>query len=285
MATLPAACLVLVPTPLDFGVARQDGVEVMPLTHSLPEATIAHAADIDHWVVENAKSARAFLKRVALTHPLKVPLQALQMVEMPREAHKNPDFRWDASAILAPALRGARVGLLSEAGMPAVADPGSDVVRAAHALGVPVRPLPGPSSLLLALAASGLNGQRFRFVGYLPVASGARSQTLRDLEARSLREADSQLFIEVPHRNAALWESMLKTLKPDTRAFVASGLTTPGASIHSGEIRTLRTRAQLPADDPLAFAPSVFELPCVFGLMSAQPSPAQKHPTLRPSHA
>jgi 16S rRNA (cytidine1402-2'-O)-methyltransferase len=270
---------------LDFGIATPDGVHSMPLNHSLPEATIAQAAAICHWVVENAKSARAFLKRVALTHPLQLPLQALQVVEMPREAHKNPRFRWDASALLAPALRGEQVGLLSEAGMPAVADPGSEVVRAAHALGVPVRALPGPSALLLALAASGLNGQQFRFSGYLPAAPGARAQMLRDLEALSAHGGESQLFIEVPHRNAALWDTMLNTLKPGTRAFVASGLTTPGAAIHSSDIKTLRIRAELPVDNPLAFAPSVFELPCVFGLASGLPNPSQKPQTLRPRHA
>jgi 16S rRNA (cytidine1402-2'-O)-methyltransferase len=157
--------LYLVPAPLDFGCARQ-----APLTESLPAGTLAVAARLGHWIAENAKTTRAYLKRVEATHPLAQPLQAIAIQELPREVHKKGDHTggFDARPLLAPAVEGHDIGLVSEAGMPAVADPGSSVVRAAHALGLTVVPLVGPVSLLLALAASGLNGQSFAFVGYLP---------------------------------------------------------------------------------------------------------------------
>ena len=138
-------------------------------------------------------------------------------MELPREVHKKGDhdggIRRDGRC-LQPALEGHDVGLLSEAGMPAVADPGSSVVRAAHDLGMAVVPLVGPVSLLLALAASGLNGQNFAFVGYLPQDAAQRAQRIRELEALALKTGQTQLFIETPYRNAALWEALLKTLQP-----------------------------------------------------------------------
>ena len=150
--------LYLVPAPLDFGCA-----EANDLHESLPLGTLQTAAEISYWVCENAKSARAYLKRINAIAPLCQSLQTLSLVELPREVHKKGDHNgtFDARPLLQPALDGHNLGLLSEAGMPAVADPGSSVVRAAHDLGVPVVPLVGPVSLLLALAASGLNGQNF----------------------------------------------------------------------------------------------------------------------------
>eukprot|EP01041_Mallomonas_annulata_P028244 gene28244-50072_t len=150
--------LYLVPAPLDFGCATQS-----PLDQSMPAHTLAVAASLRHWICENAKSTRAYLKRVDATHPLGVALQELNIQELPREVHKKGDHLtgaaggFDATPLLAAALQGHHVGLVSEAGMPAIADPGSSVVRAAHDLGLRVVPLVGPVSLLLALAASGLN--------------------------------------------------------------------------------------------------------------------------------
>ncbi|MEI8325375.1 MAG: ribosomal RNA small subunit methyltransferase I, partial [Betaproteobacteria bacterium] len=157
----------------------------MPLQHVLPMHTLQVAAGLSHWVCENAKSTRAFLKRVNELQPLTVALQAQQIQELAHEVHKKGDHLggFDASSLLQPALDGHDMGLISEAGMPAVADPGSSVVRAAHALGLRVVPLVGPVSLLLALAASGLNGQNFAFVGYLPQDAAQRAQRLRELEA------------------------------------------------------------------------------------------------------
>lgn len=243
--------LYLVPTPLDFGCGSQ-----APLADVLPPATIAAAARLTHWVAENAKSARAFLKRVNEAQPLAAPIQQLQLTELPREVHKKGDHAggFDARPLIAPALQGHDLGLLSEAGMPAVADPGSSIVRAAHDAGIAVVPLTGPVSLLLALAASGLNGQNFAFVGYLPQQPAPRAQAIRDLEALSRRTGQTQLFIETPYRNAALWQSLLETLKGDTRVAFASGLTLPAANIAS---RTAAQWKTSPATGP-GDAPAVF---------------------------
>ncbi|GAC1601934.1 MAG: SAM-dependent methyltransferase [Ramlibacter sp.] len=216
--------LFLVPAPLDFGCAVQ-----APLGDVLPQRTLVQASRLTHWICENAKSARAYLKRIDALHPLARPLQEQRITELPRAVHKKGDHdgSFDASALLAPAVAGSDLGLLSEAGMPAVADPGSSVARAAHELGIEVIPLPGPVSLLLALAASGLNGQNFAFVGYLPQDAGDRGKRIRELEAQALRSGQTQLFIETPYRNAGLWHALVEGLQPSTRLAVSSGLTLP----------------------------------------------------------
>lgn len=247
----------LVPAPLDFGCDQQT-----PLSDVLPEGTLRQAARLTHWICENAKSTRAYLKRVEALHPLAAPLQAQQITELPREAHKKGDHgarghaQFDARPLLTPALAGHDMGLVSEAGMPAVADPGSSVVRAAHDLGLRVAPLVGPVSLLLALAASGLNGQNFAFVGYLPQDAGERAKRLRELETLALKQGQTQLFIETPYRNAALWQALLQTLQPQTRLAQASGLTLQDARIASHTVREWRQRPA-PADNRL---PTVFAL-------------------------
>jgi 16S rRNA (cytidine1402-2'-O)-methyltransferase len=138
--------------------------------------------------------------------------------------------------------------------MPAVADPGASVVRAAHALDIPVVPLVGPVSLLLALAASGLNGQNFAFVGYLPQQPGPRLQRLRELEALALRTGQTQLFIETPYRNPALWQAITEGLRPETTVAVASGLTLPSASVRSRKVAAWKKdRVPVTADRPAVF--------------------------------
>ena len=140
--------LYLVPAPLDFGCATQAELHL-----SVPQGTLQTAASLQHWVCENAKSTRAYLKRIGAVYPLCVPVQAMHLQELPREVHKKGDHHggFDARYLLQAALQGADIGLVSEAGMPAVADPGASVVRAAHDLGMKVVPLVGPVSLLLAL--------------------------------------------------------------------------------------------------------------------------------------
>ena len=245
--------LYLVPAPLDFGCAT-----MVPLTEVLPAGTIAVAARLTHWICENAKSARALLKRVGELQPLAAPLQQQSLVELPRHVHKKGDHHpaaFDARPLLAPALQGHDLGLVSEAGMPAVADPGSSVVRAAQDLGIEVVPLVGPVSLLLALAASGLNGQDFAFVGYLPQDASARTQRLKALEALALRTGQTQLFIETPYRNAAVWQALLQDLKPATRVAVASGLTLPSAQCRSASVAAWKTRPVPVANDtPAVYA-------------------------------
>jgi 16S rRNA (cytidine1402-2'-O)-methyltransferase len=245
--------LYLVPTPLDFGCDTS-----APLTVVLPAGTIATAAGLTHWICENAKSARAFLKRVGEVQPLAAALPQQQITELPREVHKKGDHGpggFDARGLLQAALEGHDIGLLSEAGMPAVADPGSSVVRAAHELGVEVVPLVGPVSLLLALAASGLNGQNFAFVGYLPQDAAARTTRLRELEALAVRSGQTQMFIETPYRNLAVWQALLQALKPATRIAVASGLTLPSARCRTASASSWKQRpAPVTGDVPAVFA-------------------------------
>ena len=254
MSHTPKGRLFLVPTPLDFGC---DG-DVQAIDTLLPRQTIEAASRIDHWICENAKTTRAFLKRVEAACPLRTPLQAQQMQVLPREVHKKGDHQGPAPADvkqwLAPALEGHDVGLISEAGMPAIADPGSSVVRAAHQMGIVVVPLTGPVSLMLALAASGLNGQHFAFVGYLPQDATARVARLRELEAFAIKNGQTQLWIETPYRNAAVLEAALGCLKPNTRLAVCCGLTLETQQVWSGTVADWKQRKpQLPLDLPCVF--------------------------------
>lgn len=218
--------LYLVPAPLDFGCDSQT-----PIEQVMPQGTVVIAAGLTHWICENARSARAFLKRVEALTPLALPLQAQKITELPREVHKKgdhldaPGAGFCATPLLDAAMNGHDIGLISEAGMPAVADPGSSVVRAAHDLGLEVIALVGPVSLLLALAASGLNGQNFAFVGYLPQDAADRAGCIRALESLALKTGQTQIFIETPYRNAALLQALLQHLQHNTRLSVSSGLT------------------------------------------------------------
>ena len=223
----------------------------------MPAGTLVVAARLQHWVCENAKSTRAYLKRVDGSHPLAHTLQTLNLQELPREVHKKGDHtgNFDARPLLAPALLGHDMGLVSEAGMPAIADPGSSVVRAAHELGVPVVPLVGPVSLLLALAASGLNGQNFAFVGYLPQDAAERAQRIRELEALALRHGQTQMFIETPYRNAVLLQVLLQTLQPHTRLSTSTGLTLDTARTHSMTVKSWKQTAGAAPDNS---TPAVF---------------------------
>ena len=244
--------LYLVPAPLDFGCA-----EAAPLGQVMPAGTIDVAAGLTHWICENAKSARAYLKRIGELQPLALPLREQSIVELPRHVHKKGDHEgeFDARPLLAPALEGHDLGLVSEAGMPAIADPGASVVRAAHDLGVPVLPLVGPVSLLLTLAASGLNGQNFAFVGYLPQEPLPRTQRIRELEALALQGRQTQLFIETPYRNVALWEALLKCLQPATRLAVGTGLTLAQGCVRSQSAAAWRQQETPVTNDiPAVFA-------------------------------
>ena len=212
-----------------------------------PADVATRARSLGYFVVENAKTARAELKR--LEHP--APLRELDIRELPEKPGTA-----DLDALLAPVLAGQDAGLMSEAGCPAVADPGALLVRRAHEKGVKVVPLVGPSSLLLALMASGLNGQSFAFHGYLPVDEEARKRRIRELEAESARHARTQLFIETPYRNRKMLESLLAACAPQTRIGIAADLTLPGQ-----RIMTLRCgdwkRRELPDIDK---RPTVFLL-------------------------
>jgi 16S rRNA (cytidine1402-2'-O)-methyltransferase len=242
--------LVLVPNALDFG-----SPDPRDLRLHLPLAVIERAALLTHWAVENAKSARAFLKRVAAVAPLAQPLQSLQITELPRIKGGTPaPTDADLAALLHPVRQGLDLGLLSEAGLAAVADPGAALVASAHALGIAVDPLPGASSLMLALAASGLNGQQFAFVGYLPVPDEARAARIRELDALSRRSGQTQIAIETPYRNAALFAALLQHLAPSTRLSVACAIGWPVGWCHTRLVGQWR-QATPALDDRL---PAVF---------------------------
>ena len=249
----PTGRLYLVPNTLDLGTADV----ARPLDAVLPRGSLEVAARLTDWVAENAKAARALLKRVDAVVPLAQPLQAVSIVELPRPAKgrgSSPE-RPDLKPLLAPLLAGRDMGLVSDAGLPAVADPGSALVAAAQAAGVPVVALSGPSSLALAIAASGLEGQSFAFVGYVPSEPTARLTRLRELEALSRRAGQTQLMIEAPYRNAALLDALLAALQPQTRLSVSVGLTLSDGWTRSDRVAGWRrTPAVLPADVPAVFA-------------------------------
>ena len=184
----------------------------------LPAEVQAIAARCTHFVVENPKVARNFLKAVGITTPL-------QEVSMGELNVNTPDT--DIQQLLTPLLAGHDVGLVSDAGCPAVADPGARLVAAAHAAGIAVQPLVGPSSILLALMGSGLNGQKFAFHGYLPIDAAQRQAELKKLESESRASQQTQMFIETPYRNMQLLEALCKTLHPQTKLCVGADLTLP----------------------------------------------------------
>ena len=248
--------LYLVPAPLDFGCET-----LTLLTEVLPLGTLQTAAKLQHWVCENAKSTRAYLKRVDAICPLSQPLQSLNIQELPREVHKKGDHpgsagaSFDAKPLLKAALDGFDVGLVSEAGMPAIADPGSSVVRAAHELGISVVPLVGPISLMLALAASGLSGQNFAFVGYLPSDGALLGKRIKELEQLALKTGQTQIFIETPYRNTALLQSLISQLLPNTRLALSCGLTLSNMQTSSNIVSVWRQKSHtLPITLPTVFA-------------------------------
>ena len=213
----------------------------------LPAHTIETARRLTRYVVENAKPARAFLRALAL----KVPIREIAIVEL----GSHPD-RARCDELLAPARGGVDIGLLSDAGCPGIADPGALLVEAAHAQGITVVPLVGPSSIVLALMASGMNGQGFAFHGYLPVKPAARAEAIAALEDGSRRSGQAQIFIETPYRNGAMLEAIVAACKPSTRLCVAADLTLPTESVVSRPIREWR-----PADGArYAKRPAIFIL-------------------------
>ena len=218
----------------------------------LPARTRETACRLRRFVVENAKTARAALKW--LEHP--VPLRELAIEPLP-----EPLKPQEIERLLAPLLAGEDVGLMSEAGCPGVADPGALLVRRAHALGIPVRPWVGPSSLLLALMASGLDGQRFAFHGYLPQREPERGKRIVELEKESHRLRQTQIFIETPYRNPALFDALLAACRPETLLCVAGDLTQAGETITTRPIAAWRRDPRrLASVDFLQRRPTVFLL-------------------------
>jgi 16S rRNA (cytidine1402-2'-O)-methyltransferase len=243
--------LYLIPVGLGLGDSA--------LTH--PPAVLEQLRTLDYFIVEKAKTARADLKRFG--HPR--PLQELEIHELP----ETPDSAW-LDARLQAARDGRNVGLMSEAGCPAVADPGALVVRRAHHHGLRVVPLVGPSSLLLAMMASGLNGQSFAFHGYLPIGATERTQRIQTLEAESAQWQRTQLFIETPYRNAAMLDGLLAACKPETLLCVATSLTTADEWVMTRSIAQWKKAAR----------PELDRRPSIFLLLAnhiARPRPTHSH--------
>jgi 16S rRNA (cytidine1402-2'-O)-methyltransferase len=213
------------------------GLGDAPVDRWLPPEVRALAARLDTYIAENAKTARAFLKQAGAIRPL----QDITIHTLTDKTDRAQIQGW-----LRPLLQGGEIGLVSEAGCPAVADPGARVADIAHALGMTVRPWVGPSSILLALMASGLDGQRFAFHGYAPVEASERIRQLRAWEQHSARHDQTQLLIETPYRNGAMFSAMLEALRGDTRLCVARSLTTADEWIRTRTVADWKSR---PAPD------------------------------------
>nr|WP_294865436.1 SAM-dependent methyltransferase [uncultured Pseudogulbenkiania sp.] len=212
-----AGTLFLIPTPL--------GDEATPW---LPEPERARVLHLTHFVVEAEKTARKHLKALGVATPIR------ELTLSTLNEHTKPA---EVAALLQPLAEGLDLGLVSEAGCPAVADPGAQLVALAHEKGYRVEPLIGPSSILLALMASGANGQCFAFHGYLPVDAAERAKAVKELEQRSRQRNETQIFIETPYRNNALLQQLRETLSPATRLCVAADLTLPSQTIVSRRVK------------------------------------------------
>ena len=225
------------------------------LDEVLPASVRETTAQLDYFIAENAKTARAFLKLVSTTHPLGKPLQEIEI----RELNINTAAS-ELPSLIAPLLAGRNAGLVSEAGVPAVADPGADLVRLAHQKNIPVKPLVGPSSILLALMASGLNGQSFAFQGYLPTDSGQRANRLRQLEQRSRQEKQTQIFIETPYRNEAMLEAIANHCTSSTLLTVATDLTLETEMVRTQSIQVWKNEITAGRFPDFKKKPTVFLL-------------------------
>jgi 16S rRNA (cytidine1402-2'-O)-methyltransferase len=229
--------LFLIPVPLGPTAPQE----------SLPANVLTTIRPLAYFVVEQAKTARAFLKAAGTD----LPLQELHLEEL--NEHTKPS---ELERLLAPLRAGRDIGLLSEAGCPAVADPGANLVALAQQESIRVVPLIGPSSLLLALMASGLNGQRFAFQGYLPAKEIERTKALRDLESESRKRQQTQIFIETPYRNRQMFDSILQSCQASTRLTVATDLTLSGETVLTRTIQ--QWKKQTPPD--IERRPTVFLL-------------------------
>lgn len=219
------------------------------ISKALPQDAVAIAQRLETFVVENEKTARRFLGAIK---PLK-PVRELQMLTLNEHTTEK-----ELPALLAPLLEGQDIGLMSEAGCPGIADPGAQLAALAHKKGIRVAPLVGPSSILLSLMASGLDGQRFTFLGYIPSDKAARVQKLRELEQDSRKRRETQIFIETPYRNQHMLEDILATCNAESRLCVACNV-----SLDSEMILTKRI-----ADWKKSPLPDLHKKPTVFLLLA-----------------
>ncbi len=215
--------LYLIPCPIS------DNTAVYDVT---PAANKEVIDSLDYFIVENLRSARRFLSKAKIARPI----DSLEF----RELSEHTTSQVDIEAMVALIEAGRSAGVISEAGVPAVADPGALVVEACHKKGIRVVPLVGPSSIIMAMMASGLNGQSFAFNGYLPIKEPERSRAIRNYEKRAQSEHQSQLFIETPYRNIKLFEQLLSTLNPATRLTLAVAITDPDEFIATRRVKEWR---------------------------------------------
>jgi 16S rRNA (cytidine1402-2'-O)-methyltransferase len=220
-----------------------DDARAQQLPWVLPNETIGQTAKLTNWIVEDAKTARAFLKAVDSISPLACTIQEMQMSEW-RGVARNTKYGDAVKPIdlLKPLIAGKDMGLMSEAGVPGVADPGAELVLAAHKLGAKVKPMVGPSSILLGLMASGLNGQRFAFQGYIPHDAQDRIARLKQLEAESRKLQQTQIWIETPYRNTAMLMACLNALAPQSMLCMGMDLSLPSEMIATLSIADWRKR-------------------------------------------
>lgn len=223
--TVMKGTLYMIPCPISEQTEVYDVV---------PESNRRVMDSLDYFIVENTRSARRFLSRAGVARPI----SELEFVELSEHTTSAADIE----RMIRPLEEGRSVGVISEAGLPGVADPGAQAVEAAHRRGIRVVPLVGPSSIMMALMASGQNGQSFAFNGYLPVKEPERSRAVRAFEKRALSERQSQIFIEAPYRNVKLLESMLGVLSPSTKLTVACDITSPSESIATMRVEQWRKR-------------------------------------------
>lgn len=214
----------------------------------LPKANLDVMNSLDYFIVENTRSARRFLSKAGIERKI----DELEFVEL----NEHTTAATEVERMLKPILAGRSAGVISEAGVPGVADPGADIVALAHRKGVRVVPLVGPSSILMSVMASGLNGQSFAFVGYLPVKEGERVKRLKELERRAREENQAQLFIEAPYRNVKLFDSLVKSLAPKLRVTIAADITSPEEYIKTLTVEEWR-RCGVP---DIAKRPTIFIL-------------------------
>ena len=236
---MAAGTLYLIPCPISAETAVADVT---------PSANKAVIDSLDYFIVENVRSARRFLSKAGIA-------RAIDTLEF-RELNEHTTSQQEIEALIVPLLEGRSAGVISEAGVPAVADPGAAVVALCHKRGIRVVPLVGPSSVILAMMASGQNGQSFAFNGYLPVKDPDRAKAVKRFEARAITENQAQIFIETPYRNAKLFESLLKICQPSTMLTVAADLTSPTEFV---ETHPIREWAKRPVPE-FAKRPSIFIL-------------------------
>ncbi len=222
-----------------------------PVEQVLPAYNKEIILGIRHFIVEEVRTARRFLKQVDRD----IDIDSLTFYPMGKHADAASFSRY-----LAPLRAGESVGVISEAGCPAVADPGADVVAIAQREGLKVVPLVGPSSILLAVMGSGFNGQSFAFHGYLPIESSDRSKRLKQLEARSAQERQTQLFIETPYRNGKMIADILSACSPHTRLCIAAGLTTEDEFLRSKTIKEWKQAA----------LPDLKKIPTIFAIYAGK---------------